>query len=108
MPDFTNWIMAATDEPVAEEVFLPENYSRLPYIVFVDNEDHGGADGYNNLIKHQLTIRRFSETGDRNTQLDTLLDSAGIKFSYEKMWDSENGWYEEVYYCSTTIPERKI
>lgn len=108
MVDFKEWLSEATGEPVEETVFLPENYTTLPMICFTDNVDHGGADGVNNLIRHQLTIRRFSEDGVQNNELDMLLDDNGLRFAYEKMWDSENEFYEEVYYCSSTIPERKL
>ena len=58
MVDFKEWLSEATGEPVEETVFLPENYTTLPMICFTDDVDHGGADGVNNLIRHQLFDRK--------------------------------------------------
>lgn len=94
-------------EPVAETCFPPGDAPPPPYIYFLDEQDHGGGDMRNLLIKHYLTLERYSNTAEYNAALEALFDAKGLDYSREQTWlpDPED-MYETIYTVKTPIFER--
>lgn len=104
--DSKAWLEKA-GEPVAETCFPPGDAPPLPYILFLDNMDSGGGDMGNLLIKHNLTVERYSETSEYNASLEALFSNSGLKFSREQIWlPDPDDMYETIYTIKTPILER--
>lgn len=105
MLDIKTWLEQA-GEPVAETCFPPGDAPGLPYIVFLDAQDHGGADMRNLLTKHDLTVERYSDTAEYNAAMEALFDAKGFEYTREQTWLSDEGMYETIYTIKTPIFER--
>lgn len=104
-PDMKTWLEKA-GEPVTETCFPPGDAPPLPYLVFSDEVDSGGGDMRNLLIKHYLTVERYSETSGYNKALEELFNEAGLKFTREQTWLSDDEMFETIYTIKTPIMER--
>jgi hypothetical protein len=101
-----SWLEKA-GEPVAETCFPPGDAPPLPYIIFSDNADGGGGDMRNLLIKHNLTVERYSETSEYSAALEALFDEAGLEYTREQIWlPDPDDMFETVYTIKTPIFER--
>lgn len=105
--DLKAWLEKA-GEPVAETCFPPgDERAKLPYIYFLDEQTHGGADMKNILTTHDLTVERYSETSEYNAKLEALFDAAGLEYTREQMWlPDPDDMYETIYTIKTLIFER--
>lgn len=61
----------------------------------------------NLLIRHNLTVERYSDTPEYNTALEALFNAAGLEFTREQTWlpDPED-MYETIYTVKTPLIER--
>lgn len=106
--DIKKWLEQA-GEPVAETCFPPgKDVPPLPHIIFLDNSDHGGGDMRNLLIKHNLTVERYSDTSEYNTALEALFDAQGLDYTREQTWIQGDDMYETIYTIKTPIMEREV
>lgn len=105
--DLKAWLEQA-GEPVAETCFPPgDERAKLPYIYFLDEQTHGGADMKNLLTMHDLTVERYSETSEYNAKLEALFDAVGLEYTREQMWlPDPDDMYETIYTIKTPIFER--
>lgn len=104
--DTKAWLESA-GEPVAETCFPPGDVPPLPYAIFLDNADSGGGDMRNLLIKHNLTVERYSETPEYNTALEALFDVKGLEYTREQTWlPDPDDMFETIYTIKTPIIER--
>ena len=81
--DIKAWLHKA-GEPVAETAFLDEQ--PLPFVVFLDSVQWGGADRKNNVATHALTVERYSADGEDNALLEGLFAAEAIQYKKEKQW----------------------
>lgn len=106
MLDIKTWLETA-GEPVAETCFPPGETPCLPYVCFLDKQDHGGADMKNVLTTHNLTVERYSETSEYREKMEALFDAAGLEYAREQTWlPDPSDMYETIYTIKTPIFER--
>jgi hypothetical protein len=104
--DIKKWLEGA-GEPVAETCFPPGDAPSPPYIYFLDAQDHGGGDMRNLMVKHNLTVERYSETAEYNTALEALFNEEGLEFTREQTWlPDPDDMYETIYTIKTPLIER--
>lgn len=96
MLDIKTWLETAK-EPVAETCFVPGEVPPLPYIVFIDDVKHEGADLKNLLLHHSLRIERYSKSDEYNADLETALASKNVEYEKDRMWDPNNEWFMTTY-----------
>ena len=107
--DIKAWL-EQVGEPTAETCFPPgDDVPELPFICFLDAQDHGGADMRNLLTKHNLTVERYSETSEYSAALEALFNAKGIEFSREQTWlPDPDDMFETIYTIKTPIFEREV
>ena len=105
--DIKSWLEQA-GEPVAETCFPPgDDVPPLPHIIFLDGADHGGGDMKNLMVKHNLTVERYSETSEYNAKLEALFDVVGLEYTREQTWlPDPYDMYETIYTVKTPLIER--
>lgn len=105
--DIKTWL-EQIGEQAAETAFRPGKAPKSkPYLIFMDDQDHGGADMKNILTTHNLTVERYSETSEYSAALEALFNAAGLQFSREQMWlPNPDNMYETIYTIKTPIFER--
>lgn len=96
MQDIKTWLEQA-GEPVAETCFPPGEAPPLPYVVFLDSIERGGADMKNISRRHAVIVERYSTVQEDNLKLEGLLDDAVIPFTKEKTWVNEIECYMTTY-----------
>ena len=57
--DIKSWLESVTGLPVTDTAFV--NPPPLPYVVFLDDRAHSGADDKLFLCEHDLNIELYSE-----------------------------------------------
>lgn len=63
----------------------------------------------NILTKHNLTVERYSETSEYNTDLEALFDARGLEYTREQTWIPDpNDMFETIYTIKTPIFEREV
>lgn len=104
--DIKAWLEQA-GEPVAETCFPPGDVQPPPYIYFLDSANHGGGDMRNLMVKHNLTVERYSDTPEYNPKLEALFDAAGLEYDREQTWlPDPDDMYETIYTFKTPLIER--
>lgn len=96
-------------EPVADTAFSPRDENgniqsvSVPYIIFLDEIDVDGSDDTNLYSAHDLTIERYSQTGD-NKKFDCFLWKSGLKFTRsKKQWLPSEQLFLTVYNITEPI-----
>ena len=105
MFDIKAWLEQA-GEPVEETAFPTGEAPPYPYIIFLDSCSRGGADMKNMQNTHALTVERYSDTSEYNTELEALLDAQAIEYKREQQWLSSEGGYMTTYIF--TLYERQV
>ena len=94
--------------------FRQSRYTAKPlpdtYAVYFDDREVSGADGYNCLITHNITIEVYESKPDDATELaiEAVLDAYGLEWtSQARYWISEEQRYQVIYEF-TYIEKRRI
>lgn len=94
MQDVKLWLEKA-GEPVAETAFT--DGASYPYIVYLDTQEHSGADTKNLIVHHSMTVERYSQTNEDNPKLEALFDEKPVEYTKEKTWLKDIECYMTTY-----------
>ena len=96
MLDVKLW-METTELKVAEERFIKP--PSLPYIIFTDTTDIGGADNKNCIANREISIELYSLKVDlvSETLITNLLNEKAIKYKRDRIWIDTQGMFETIY-----------
>ena len=103
--DIKSWLETA-GEPVAETCFPPGEAPELPYVVFLDSVERGGADMKNLLRRHSLVVELYSDTQDDNEALEAMFEDRALKYTKDRQWLSDEECYMTTYDLQTDMIER--
>lgn len=94
--------------------FRQSRYTAKPlpdtYAVYFDDREAGGADRYNCLITHNITIELYEARPDDATEaaIEKALDAYGLEWSAQsRYWIQEEQRYQVVYEF-TYIEKRRV
>lgn len=94
--------------------FREARYTAKPlpdtYAVYFDDREANGADGFNCLITHNITIEVYESKPDHTTEaaIESALDSAGVEWtSQARYWLQDEQRYQVIYEF-TYIEKRRI
>lgn len=105
--DAQAWIADVSKEPVFMTEQQAQAKQTVPYIVIYDIESHEGGDLENRLVRHDITLYRYTEDGTRNRKIDELLEGSGIRYAYQSDQTESGELIEERYSLDSDIIERK-
>lgn len=80
---------------ILDSIGLPYRETRFKkpptgsYIVYHDAIEAGGADGFNAIKKHKVTLELFNPTTESSHLVQTILDANGVE------WEKDFTEYEE-------------
>lgn len=96
MLDVKTWL-EITGMKVAEERF--KSPPQLPYIIFTDDRDVGGADNKNCLVNRDISIELYSEkiNKEAESKIEDLLNEKAIKFKKNRTWIDSGKFFQTVY-----------
>jgi hypothetical protein len=100
-------LLETAGEPVADTCFPPGEAPPLPYVVFLDTTTRGGGDLRNLMTTHDLTVERYSESGDDNPALEAIFDAQSCKYKKEKQWLSDIECFMTTY-SNILLIEREV
>lgn len=102
--EIKSWLEFVTGLPVTNTAFV--NPPPLPYVVFLDDQAHSGADDKLLLCEHDLSIELYSEDiqEDIEQKIEKELAGKGIEFEKSCGWICEEGFYQTFY--TMTILEK--
>ncbi|QXE19999.1 hypothetical protein [Clostridium sp. 001] len=96
MLDIKNWFQT-TELKVANELFLKP--PPLPYIVFTESGDVGGADEKNCIANRAISIELYSERIDyvSESKIEALLNEKAISYKKDRTWIDSEKFFQTVY-----------
>lgn len=96
MLDVKAWL-ETTGLKVAEERFLKP--SPLPYIVFLESTDVGGADFRNCIANRDISVELYSGKIDVAAELkiEALLNEKSIEYKKNRTWIDSEKFFQTVY-----------
>jgi hypothetical protein len=96
MLDVKSWL-ESTSMQVAENCFLKP--PSLPYIVFILDEDVGGADNKNCISNRGVNIEFYSSRIDRASEqkIENLLNEKSIEYKKNRTWIKTETFFQTVY-----------
>jgi len=96
MLDIKSWL-EATGLKVSEERFLKP--PPLPYIIFTDNQEVGGADNKNCISDRSINIELYSIKIDHVSEklIEDLLNKKAINYKRDRMWIDTEKMFEATY-----------
>ena len=80
--DIKSWLESVTGLPVTDTAFV--NPPPLPYVVFLDDRAHSGADDKLFLCEHDLNIELYSEDIQEDIEQKIEKELAGKGIEFEK------------------------
>lgn len=77
----------------------------FPYFIFIDDKYIRGADLYNNIIEHNLTLEYYNEVIDSSyeNKIETFLNSEDFQYTKNREWLSEEKMYMTIYEIDTFL-----
>lgn len=71
----------------------------LPYIVFTEAEDVGGADNKNCIANRQISIELYADKINATAEaaIETLLDNKAVKYKKDCIWIDSEKYFETIY-----------
>lgn len=71
----------------------------LPYLLFIDDTNVGGADEKNFTADRNISIELYSERIDREAEskVEALLNEKAIKFKKSRNWIDSEKFFQTVY-----------
>lgn len=96
MLDIKEWL-SKTDYKTAEVRFLKP--PPLPYIIFIEEQDIGGADGLNNIISRKITLELYSEVIDSEAEskIENLINDQLFNFKKSRTWIESEKFFQTMY-----------
>lgn len=96
LSDIETWL-DTTGLKVSEERFLKP--PPLPYIIFTDNTDVGGADNKNCIANRAISIELYSSKVDHasETLIENLLNEKTIGYKRDRIWIDIEMMFETIY-----------
>lgn len=94
--DIEQWFESGTGLKIKELRYLKP--PPLPYILYEDAKTTRGADKFNNIIEHNITIELYSE--EINEDIERIISD--FLNSEEIEYDSNRDWLDkEKLYCTS-------
>lgn len=86
-----NWFKEGTGFKIKELRYLkpPE----IPYFLYQDRKIARGADLLNNIIEHNITVERYSET-NKDSDLEDIQKVNDLLEKYNYTYDSQTEWLD--------------
>lgn len=105
MLNVKTWLQT-TGLNVAEDRFFKT--PQLPFIVFLEEKDVGGADLSNLIVKRLLTIEFYASKVDSVNEalIESMLDAKAFNYRKSRSWVQSESFFQTVY--ETSITERKV
>lgn len=96
MLDVKTWL-ETTGMKVAEERFLKP--PALPYIIFIDNTDVGGADNKNCIANRTISIELYSDKINHEAEwkIEALLNERAMPYKRDRTWIETEMFFQTVY-----------
>lgn len=96
MLDIETWL-ETTGLKVSEERFVKP--PQLPYVIFTENSDIGGADDKNCIVDRSISIELYSLKVDRvsEAKIENLLNLKAIQYSKDRIWIDTETLFETVF-----------
>lgn len=94
-------LLEPTGIPIAETCF--KNPPSLPYIVFTESKQVGGADLKNMLVDRDITIELYSAKINISTEnkIEEILNEKAIEFTKgERIWIDQDKFFMTPFYFS--------
>ncbi|MFA0816024.1 MAG: hypothetical protein ACC608_09585 [Anaerofustis sp.] len=102
MLDVKEWLKT-TGLAVEETSF--EKKTQLPYIIFTEKRDIGGADIKNNVAVRSITVEFYSERKNPIAEkaIEDLFDAKAISYVKDRIWlGGSDNFFETIYDFSIT------
>lgn len=86
MDNIEEWFFLGTGLKLKELRYLRP--PPLPYLLYIDSKNVRGADEFNNIIEHNVTIEFYSEKVDEENErkIRRFLNSEEIQFEENRDW----------------------
>lgn len=96
MLDIKDWL-SKTGYKAAEIRFLKP--PQLPYIIFTEEQDIGGADDLNNIINRKITVELYSEGIDSEAEMkiENLINDESFNFKKNRTWIESEKFFQTMY-----------
>lgn len=96
MLDVKTWLKT-TGMEVADTCFLKP--PSLPYILFLEDRDVGGADNKNCIANTSIKVELYSDkiNSMAEQQIENLLNEKAIEYKKERIWIKDDNFFETVY-----------
>lgn len=77
----------------------------FPYFIFIDDTYTRGADKYNNIIEHNLTLEYYNEVIDKTYEkkIEDFLNSEDYQYNKNREWLEEEKMYMTIYEIDTFL-----
>lgn len=77
----------------------------FPYFIFIDDTYIRGADKWNNIIEHNLTLEYYNEVIDESYEkkIQDFLNNEDFEYKKNREWLSEEKMYMTVYEIETFL-----
>lgn len=97
MLEIKSWL-EATGMKVAEECFFKP--PALPYVIFSDDTNFGGADNEICIADRSISIELYSDRISREFEqkIENLLNEKAIKYKKNRTWVHSDKFFQTVYY----------
>lgn len=94
--DIKTWLEVAGMK-AAEERFLKP--PALPYLIFTEELNSGGADDKNCIADRRISIELYSDkiNRDAETKIENLLNERAIEFKRDRQWIDSEKFFQTVY-----------
>lgn len=105
--DIEQWFNEGTGLKIKELRYLRP--PPLPYILYEDSKTRRGADKFNNIIEHNITIELYAEKREKDIErkIINFLNSEGIEHDEYPDWLNEEKLYCTSYEFTILEKERK-
>jgi len=96
LTDVKNWL-ETTGMKVAEDCFIKP--PALPYIVFSEDREAGGADNKNCIASRSIRIEMYAEKINRISEeaIEKLLDEKFIEYKKAREWIDTEKFFQTIY-----------
>lgn len=77
----------------------------FPYFIFIDDTYIRGADKYNNIKEHNLTLEYYNDVIDEtyDKKIENFLNSEDYQYNKNREWLSEEKLYVTIYELDTFL-----
>lgn len=104
-----DWLKAGlnTDSIFDSTAYLDDDV-KAPYIITYDIQQNEGSDTHVCMVRHELTLYRYTVDGEADHTIDGFLRASGLFFRHQPPVQMETGeLFEEIYDVTDDIIERR-